>query len=510
MSVIVNSLPKGTILHGKSYNYIIRETLGQGSFGITYLASVKLEGRLGTLESQAYVCVKEFFMKDRNGRKEDSVTCEGDTTLFDKYRKDFTREALNLLRVHHPNIVKVLESFECNGTSYYTMEYIDGQSLNDYIISNNGMSEYDALSALRIIASAVECMHQNNMLHLDIKPLNIMRQNDGKLILIDFGLSKQFNNDGDPESSTSIGGGMLGYAPLEQNNYKRGMGFPATLDVYALGATLYKCITGATPPNSSYILNEGLPLEELRNHFVSNETIRIIEKAMSPIVRNRFQTVGQILEQLNSVLLNANRDTISDETLTDVSSGKYQGERNVQFVNDIPVVWSPDATERQREGIMMLFAKASKTQPKKITIPVSYDVYSMIMDSGFSYYDGDTKPFGDTEPFVTVKDVVGFIIKLNSLTGGHSFRLQTLNEFWNEECTTWESEQNILVASEDNNIQSMVEALEDKDYTKFKKVCGHKEAVELLPNELKEKLFKFKIVVDTFYFWEFFKQPDWT
>lgn len=500
MSVIVNSLPKGTILHGKSYNYIIRETLGQGSFGITYLASVKLEGRLGTLESQAYVCVKEFFMKDRNGRKEDSVTCEGDTTLFDKYRKDFTREALNLSRVHHPNIVKVLESFECNGTSYYTMEYIDGQSLNDYIISNNGMSEYDALSALRIIASAVECMHQNNMLHLDIKPLNIMRQNDGKLILIDFGLSKQFNKDGEPESSTSIGGGTLGYAPLEQNNYKRGMGFPATLDVYALGATLYKCITGATPPNSSYILNEGLPLEELRNHFVSNETIRIIEKAMSPIVRNRFQTVSQILEHLNSVLPNANHDTISDEALTYVSNSKYQGGRNVQYVNDIPVVWSFDSTENQRKGIKALFSKASKTQSNKITIPVSNEVFCLITEL--------RKP--RAEAFATVKEIVDFIIKLNSLTGGHSFRLQTLNEFWNEECTTWESEQNILVTSEDNNIQSMVEALEDKDYTKFKKVCGHKEAVELLPKELKEKLFKFKIVVDTFYFGEFFKQPDWT
>lgn len=308
MSVIVNSLPKGTILHGKSYNYIIRETLGQGSFGITYLASVKLEGRLGTLDSQAYVCVKEFFMKDRNGRKEDSVTCEGDTTLFDKYRKDFTREALNLSRVHHPNIVKVLESFECNGTSYYTMEYIDGQSLDDYIISNNGMSEHDALSALRIVASAVECMHQNNMLHLDIKPLNIMRQNDGKLMLIDFGLSKQFNKDGEPESSTSIGGGTLGYAPLEQNNYKRGMGFPATLDVYALGATLYKCITSDTPPEASIILNEGAPLSILKECGVSAGTIRLIEETMEPIVRKRLHSVGIFLSKVEGLLVNANKN----------------------------------------------------------------------------------------------------------------------------------------------------------------------------------------------------------
>lgn len=93
-------------------------------------------------------------------------------------------------------------------------------------------------------------MHSNKMLHLDLKPKNIMLDKDGKSYLIDFGLSKQYTETGEPESSTKVGAGTPGHAPIEQANYREGKGFPVTMDIYALGATMFKMLTGQRPPGS--------------------------------------------------------------------------------------------------------------------------------------------------------------------------------------------------------------------------------------------------------------------
>lgn len=315
------TLPPGYILRGKFYEYEIKKVLGQGSFGITYLASMKIPGPLGHVNTD--VAIKEFFMKVLNGRAGDSVTCDGDTTLFTLYRKDFAREALNLARLQHSNIVKVLESFECNQTSYYVMEYINGINLDDYIEAEEGMSEYDALLCVSNIAKTVSFMHDNKMLHLDIKPKNIMRRYDGSLCLIDFGLSKQFNNDGEPESSTRIGGGTMGYAPLEQFCYKRGNGFPATLDVYALGGTLYKCITALSPPKAQDVLNEGLPVNNLKNCGASDGTIQLIERSMKPVWRERIQSVNDMIVEINAILNTANKTKSSNPKSQNVNWKEY-------------------------------------------------------------------------------------------------------------------------------------------------------------------------------------------
>ena len=129
------SLAIGTILHGEAYDYKIMNVLGQGTFGITYKAKVEMKGALGRLDSNMYVAVKEFFMKEVNGRENSSVT-SGSTSnggLFYYYRDKFEREARNLSTLSHPNIVKVLEAFHANGTTYYSMEYIDGISLDKKI-----------------------------------------------------------------------------------------------------------------------------------------------------------------------------------------------------------------------------------------------------------------------------------------------------------------------------------------------------------------------------------------
>ena len=292
-----NSLTAGTVLKGSSYSYEIVKTLGQGTFGITYLAKTKVQmnGELGSLSMDMSVAVKEFFMKKINGREGTTVTSGSDDSLFGDYRRKFVREAANLSRLKHPNIVKVLEAFEANGTSYYVMEYIDGGSLDDMIARHHGLPKADVVKCVRQIASALVFMHDNKMLHLDLKPGNVMI-NDGHAVLIDFGLSKQYDASGEPESSTTIGSGTPGYAPLEQANHRDGNGFPVTMDVYALGATMFKMLTGERPPEASDILNDGFPFNAFN---CSNPgLVGVVGKAMAPMRKQRFQTVREFMAAL--------------------------------------------------------------------------------------------------------------------------------------------------------------------------------------------------------------------
>ena len=297
------SLAIGTILHGEAYDYKIMDVLGQGTFGITYKAKVEMKGELGRLDSNMYVAVKEFFMKEVNGRENSSVT-SGSTSnggLFYYYRDKFEREARNLSTLSHPNIVKVLEAFHANGTTYYSMEYIDGISLDKKIaLSPQGrMPLTEAIETLKQIGAAIAFMHSRNMLHLDVKPGNVMMRKDGTAVLIDFGLSKQYTSDGEPESSTKVGAGTPGYAPIEQASYHEGKGFPTMMDVYALGGTLFKMLTGQRPPEASEILNEGFPTDSLRQLFIPDNIVNSISKAMAPLKKDRWQTVDEFVKHLD-------------------------------------------------------------------------------------------------------------------------------------------------------------------------------------------------------------------
>lgn len=291
-----HGLKPGTSLRGATYR--IEKVLGQGSFGITYLATAKFttQGNLGKMDVEAKVAIKEFFMGEVNGRSEDGSTVEGSTgSVFSNYRKKFKKEAENLSKLEHPNIVKVFDVFDENNTTYYVMEFLEGQNLDDYIKQCGFIEESEAIKIISEIGNALSYMHSKRMLHLDIKPKNIMRKSNGKDYLIDFGLSKQFTDDGEPESSTSIGLGTPGYSPIEQAGYKQDGTFPATLDVYALGATLFKMLTGKRPPEATYILNEGFPENELTAKNVSGSTRSVLEKAMAPLKKQRFQTVRSFI-----------------------------------------------------------------------------------------------------------------------------------------------------------------------------------------------------------------------
>lgn len=298
-------LQPGTVIHGTHNDYRIERVLGQGSFGITYVANVRLKGRLGAIESAAMVAIKEFFLRDvscRNGLRVFSVS---DSTLCSDYRRDFLREAQNLSRLDNDHIVKVLETIEENDTVYYVMEYLSGGNLDQHILSHGKLSCREALDIAIQIGEALKCMHAQHMLHLDLKPLNVMRGEDGHIVLIDFGLSKCFGADGQPESSTRIGQGTTGYAPIEQHSFNKADGFMPTLDIYALGATLFKMLTGSVPPEASVVLNEGLPVDELSSAGVPPAIIALVERAMQPLRRMRHQTVGEFVDEAQHLLASA-------------------------------------------------------------------------------------------------------------------------------------------------------------------------------------------------------------
>ena len=295
------ALLSGTVLRGKKNSYRIDRVLGQGTFGITYLAytTVTVEGDLGKLQGEMQVAVKESFMSDINGREGSSVTTGGSGELFDRYRHKFAREASNLAKLKHRGIVKVIETFEANGTSYYAMEYCGGGSLDALIAKRGGLPEGEALRYFGQIAEALSYMHSQRMLHLDLKPGNVMLRTSGEAVLIDFGLSKQFNDKGEPESSTTIGGGTPGYAPLEQANYREDSGkLPVTMDIYALGGTLYKMLTGKRPPVASDVLIE-FPEQPLRDHKVSNNVITAMRRAMESKPHDRYQSVAAFAAALD-------------------------------------------------------------------------------------------------------------------------------------------------------------------------------------------------------------------
>ena len=298
---IINALTPGTVLHGGAHDYKIERVLGQGSFGITYLATtaVKVTGPLGEIETTTQVAVKEFFMKGVNGREGSTVTSGSQGGDCDKYREKFVREAKHLSNLHHERIVRVLESFKANNTAYYSMEYIDGGSLKELIERRHGLGADECLRYVRQIGDALAYMHAHNMLHLDLKPGNVMLRGNGDAVLIDFGLSKQYDADGKPEASATITNGTPGYAPIEQANYHGGSKgpLPFTMDVYALGATAYKMLTGCEEmPDASKVLNyPSLIPSGLSASHVPKPLSDVVVKAMSPKPKDRYQSVKELL-----------------------------------------------------------------------------------------------------------------------------------------------------------------------------------------------------------------------
>ncbi|WP_234367869.1 serine/threonine protein kinase [Parabacteroides pacaensis] len=281
-------LQSGTLLQGSKYK--IEFVLGQGGFGITYLGwQTGLNRR---------VAIKEFFMKEYCNRNVDTsyitIGTEGSRELVDHFRQKFIKEAQSIAGLNHPNIVRIHDVFEENNTAYYVMEYIEGGSLQEYMTRYSVLQETEALHYIREIAGALDYIHQRQMSHLDVKPGNILRREEGDVVLIDFGLSKRYDKTGQQTSITPVGISS-GYAPMEQYVAGGVQTFTPATDIYSLGATLYKLLTGETPPDANVVFNDGLPALPAN---ISAATKQVIRAAMQP-QKQRLQNVQEFLGLLD-------------------------------------------------------------------------------------------------------------------------------------------------------------------------------------------------------------------
>lgn len=328
--------------------YKIERVLGQGGFGITYLAKQKVSvaGALGTIDAEIEVTIKEFFMKELCNRDEASsmvtVPSTGSAELVEKFRQKFIKEAKNISKLTHPHIIKVLDVFEENGTAYYVMEYIDGGSLSDLIEKNGSLSEDETLKYTRQIASALQYIHAHNMNHLDVKPGNVLLRQNGDVVLIDFGMSKNYDVAGEQTTSSPVGV-SVGYAPIEQSRVG-GLGmFSPETDIYSLGATMFKMLTGQTPPEATAVFDEGLPELPME---ISEQTKRVIKKAMQPRRKERYHSIEEFVKMLHmeqpyisSVRLEEKVEIDSEETLLKSSVeklGPYFRNENKQQTKKTP------------------------------------------------------------------------------------------------------------------------------------------------------------------------------
>ena len=215
--------------------------------------------------------------------------------MMEEYQKKFLKEARLIARLDHPNITRIHDVFTENNTAYYVMEYIDGANLNELVKEKGALSETEALRYIRQVGEGLEYVHAHKINHLDIKPGNIMLRKDGRPVLIDFGMSKQYDESGDQTSSTPIGV-SAGYAPLELYQAGGVSAFSPQTDIYELAATLYRLVTGNVPPVASDVMNDGI--SEKPAH-VSKSTWMAIEKGMSFKKIDRPSSVQEFLALLS-------------------------------------------------------------------------------------------------------------------------------------------------------------------------------------------------------------------
>ena len=285
----LHCLRKGTRLIG---HYTIEGVLGQGGFGITYLGMDELHKKK--------VAIKEFFPQGivtRNIEYEDTVTVTlvGEKENYDKGKERFLKEAqIMAMFSKDKGIVKALDFFEINNTAYIVMEYLEGVTLKQYLRENKRIDAEDLVELLVPLIEALDEIHSQGLIHRDISPDNIMVLPDGRIKLMDFGAARDYTEFGEKSLSIVL---KPGYAPLEQYQ-THGVQGPWT-DIYALCATMYKCITGENPPDAiDRLVDDYLKKISAFGISVSPQIEKAIIKGMSVTAKDRYQNVGDFCEDL--------------------------------------------------------------------------------------------------------------------------------------------------------------------------------------------------------------------
>lgn len=321
-------LTNGTLLQGGKYR-IIRH-IGSGGFGCTYEAEHTMLCHR--------VAIKEFFVKDFCNRDASTgrvtIATDNKKELIKKLHSKFIDEAKAIFSMNHPGIVRVTDIFEENETAYYVMEYIDGCSLGEVLEKRGVFTEEEATRIIRAAAEALAHVHSTNRLHLDIKPGNIMLGDNGKVTLIDFGVSKQYDEVNGENTSTLLGK-TPGFAPPEQmgNNIKA---FTPATDIYALGATLYKMLTGITPPDSSSRAcdDELIPLPESLSAHVQNAVGASLQLSRS----KRPQSIADFLALLSTEAVTAEVQSADENTVIEHSADDGTELYDASLPDLIPIV----------------------------------------------------------------------------------------------------------------------------------------------------------------------------
>ena len=285
----LHCLRKGTRLIGR---YTIEGVLGQGGFGITYLGIDELH--------EKKVAIKEFFPQGivtRNIEYQDTVTVTfvGEKDNYEKGKERFLKEARTMAKFSKDKgIVKALDFFEINNTAYIVMEYLEGVTLKQYLRENKRIDAEDLVELLVPLIEALDEIHSQGLIHRDISPDNIMVLPDGRIKLMDFGAARDYTEFGEKSLSIVL---KPGYAPPEQYQ-THGVQGPWT-DIYALCATMYKCITGENPPDAiDRLVDDHLKKISAFGIPVLPQIEEAIIKGMSVAANDRYQNVGDFCEDL--------------------------------------------------------------------------------------------------------------------------------------------------------------------------------------------------------------------
>jgi serine/threonine protein kinase len=300
------------ISHTLSDNYILQNRyhiirlIGQGGFGLTYLAT--------DTELNKKVCIKELFIDGINQRTAETVTLTQGKTNFpwQHFIANFKKEAQKIAEFKHPNIVSVSSVFEANGTVYYVMDYVEGETLKDRLKTMGRPFNPEELKPIAAqIFDAVETVHQKGLLHRDIKPDNILITSDDKIVLIDFGSARENMDEKTVAllSATTMIFLTHGYAAPEMysNTVLKGK----YTDIYSLGATFYFLLTAVKPTAANdLILGAKMPNVHELNTNVSTQISSVIGLAMQLKPEDRFQMVSEFRAALKNLKTDKGDNTV--------------------------------------------------------------------------------------------------------------------------------------------------------------------------------------------------------
>ena len=298
-------LPIGATLQGGKYR--VEAHLASGGFGNTY--------RITNVTFNEVFALKEFYLRGVNERDEAtqkvSVSNAVNSEEFKLQKDKFHKEALRLRKLDNPHVVRVHDLFEENGTAYYVMDFLDGESLSAQMRKQgHPFTEQEVMDFTDQVLDALDAIHQENIWHLDLKPGNIMTDRNGRAVLIDFGASKQFHDANGHSLSTSTGLCYTpGFAPTEQIESSTTKMGPWT-DLYALGATMYNLLTMKTPPSVSEI-QDGDAFEFPSGS--SNRMQQLIQWMMEPNRNKRPQSVADVRSFLQEHVSDL-QEHVSDST----------------------------------------------------------------------------------------------------------------------------------------------------------------------------------------------------